>query len=100
MESVTGQVRKIKFAEKWSDYVKKTKHEKKHEQELALFYNELSAAKSELNSIRQNLDLITDTDAKEYYIYRLKAAELQLNRYIKLAKSLGLISEPYAEETL
>lgn len=100
MESVTGQVRRIKITEKLMEYVRKTKEEKELEREREAFLSELSAAKLEFDSIRQNLNLITDADAKEYCIYRLKAAELNFNRYIKLAKSIHLTSLPFLEETI
>lgn len=100
MESVTGQVRRIKITEKLFEYVKKAKEDKELKQERDAFLSEMSAAKSEFDAIRQNLNLITDADAKEYCIYRLKAAELNFNRYIKLAKSIHLTSLPFSEETL
>lgn len=100
MESATGQVRQIKITEKLSEYVKKSKKEKEQQQEREAFLSEMSAAKSEFHSIRENLNLITDTDATEYCIYRLKAAELNLNRCIKLAKALRLTSLPFTEDAL
>ena len=47
----------------------------------------LSASQSELETIRNHLSFVTDTDCTEICIYRLKAAELDLNRRIKLAKT-------------
>lgn len=99
MESVTGQVRRMKFTEKLFEYVRKTREDKEIKREREAFLSEMSAAKSEFDSIRQNLNLITDADAKEYCIYRLKAAELNFNRYIKLAKSIHLTSM-FTEEIL
>lgn len=100
MEPVTGQVHRTKLSEKVLDHVRKNKEEKAHTKERQAFLSEMLAAKSEFDSIRQNLNLITDADAKEYCIYRLKAAELNLNRYIKLAKSIQLTSAPFSEELL
>lgn len=60
----------------------------------------LLSAKSETDSFRKNLDLVSDEDAKEYCIYRLKAAELNLNRQIKLAKTQSLTYSPFGEDTL
>lgn len=100
MESVTGQVRRVKFTGKISEQIKKTKKEKEQKRKTEALLCEMSAAKTEFNSIRKNLNMITDTDAKEYYIYRLKAAELNFNRYIKLAKSTHLTSLPFTEEAL
>ena len=50
MESVTGQVRRIKITEKLMEYVRKTKEEKELEREREAFLSELSAAKLEFDS--------------------------------------------------
>lgn len=100
MESVTGQVRHIKAAEKVFDYIKRIKSERETEEKIRAFFKEFSAAKTELYTIRQNLNLITDTDAKEYCIYRLKAAELNFNRYFKLAKTISITADSQTEEVL
>lgn len=57
----------------------------------------LSASRAELETIRNHLHFVTDTDSTEICIYRLKAAELDLNRRIKLAKADLLTGR---EETL
>ncbi|MBR4874820.1 MAG: DUF2508 family protein [Clostridia bacterium] len=100
MQSVTGQVRHTKLTEKFFEYVKKIEVEKAKQKEKKTLLNELIAAKSEVDSIKGNLKLVTDRDAQEYCIYRLKAAELNFNRYIKLAKALGLSCLPFKEEVL
>lgn len=51
------------------------------------FLSDLSASQSELETLRNQLHFVTDVDCTEICIYRLKAAELDLNRRIKLAKS-------------
>ncbi len=100
MESVQGQVRLIKTTFKLSEYVKRLKEEKSKKQKTASFLVELKSAKSEVDTIKRNLNLITDLDAKEYCIYRLKAAELNLNRYMKQAKAVHAFSAPLWEESV
>jgi len=100
MESVTGQARRIRVTEKVLDYVKKTKALREQEKERTTLLAALISAKSEFDALRQNLNQITDTDAKEYLIYRLKAAELNFNRHIKHAKSLCITFSPFTEESV
>lgn len=100
MESALGQVRPFNPMEKFKNLVQKTNEEKEKHQNTKMFLSELLQAKSEYEDIRQNLNLITDSDAKEYCIYRLKAAELNFNRYLKLAKSMGLTAAIFSEESL
>lgn len=98
MDSVTGQVPLLKFTEKWLDFVKKTKEEKQKSQNQRAFLKEMVAAKAELDLLRHNLNFVTDEGTKEYCIFRLKAAELNYNRYIKLAKKARMTQLPRLEE--
>lgn len=100
MESVNGQVRKNVLLDKFFVYVKKIEEEKILKRKKNALLKEVFAAKSEFNSIKENLKLICDNDAKEYCIYRLKAAEVNLNRYIKLLKKENLRFSPFEEEAL
>lgn len=106
MESAMGQVqgtkkeKKTKFTEKLMQLLKKTKEEQRRERERRQFLSAMISAKSEFDMIRKNLNFVTDADTKEYCIYRLKAAELNLNRHIKRAKSARITQSPFAEEII
>ncbi len=100
MDSVTGQVQRVKLAEKWLDYVRKTREEKLHAKNLRTFTAEMIAAKAEFDTLRHNLNFVTDESAKEYCIFRLKAAELNFNRYIKLAKAAQMTQPLHLEDSI
>jgi len=100
MDSVTGQVQRVKLAEKWLDYVRKTKEEKLQAQNQRTFLTQMIAAKTEFDTLRHNLNFVTDESAKEYCIFRLKAAELNFNRYIKLAKADQMTKPLHLEESI
>ena len=100
MQSVTGQVRHTKLTEKFFNYVKKTEAQKVGRKEKKTLFKELLDAKYEVDLIKGNLKMISDSDTAEYCIYRLKAAELNFNRYIKLARNAGLSRLLFKEEVL
>ena len=100
MNSVTGQVPLFKLTEKWLDFVRKTKEEKLQVQNQRAFLKEMLAAKTEFDLLLHNLNFITDEGAKECCIYRLKAAELNLNRYIKFAKKNQMTKPLQLEESV
>lgn len=68
--------------------------------EQATFFSMLKAAQSEVGVIRKNLDFITDTDYAEICMYRLKAAELDFNRHIRLAKASHFSASTDWEESI
>ena len=106
MESAMGQVstpkkeKKKRFTCVLLDLVKKTKEEYLSEKERQRFLSSVISAKSEFDLISKNLNFITDEDTKEYCIYRLKAAELNLNRHIKRAKSAQITQAPFVEDVI
>ena len=106
MESAMGQVsetkkeKKPKLAEKLLQLVKKTREEHLSEKERRQFLSSVISAKSEFDLLSKNLNFITDADTKEYCIYRLKAAELNLNRHIKRAKAAHITQSPFTEEII
>ncbi len=103
MQSVTGQAKNEKREKGLSSFLhffKTARMPKETSQSRNELFAALLSAKSETDSFRKNLDLIADEDAKEYCIYRLKAAELNLNRQIKLAKKHAFTYSPFEEDTL
>ncbi len=84
MEFTQGQVFKM---EKLSDYIKKTKDKKLTQKQARQAHELFLSAKAEIDSLRSGLDSLTDKEAIESGIYRLKAAELDLNRQIKMNKT-------------
>ena len=100
MNTVTGQVQKIKLYEKFTEFIKKAKEEKMKKESLTYFSAQINAAKSRLDTIKKNLEFADDRDTKEYCIYRLKAAELDLNRHLKYAKEHNLSLSPLSEESI
>ncbi len=100
MNSPAGQVLKMRLTEKVFGYIKKAKDEKIQLQAQNALLKELLAAKKEYFTLKQNLELITDESAKEYCIYRFKAAQLNLARYIKLAKNMQMEAIPDVEGLL
>lgn len=89
MEFTQGQVFKM---EKLSDYIKKTKDKKLSEEQTRQAIELFVSAKAEIDALRSGLDQLTDKEAIESGIYRLKAAELDLNRQIKMNKTTFLQS--------
>ncbi len=86
MEFTEGQV----YAEKLTDYFKRTKEEKSLAEDKQHIFSLITKAKEEIDTITSTINYSDDTCAIEAGIYRLKAAELELNRYLKLAKKLYL----------
>ena len=89
MEFADGQVFKI---EKISKHIKASKEKKA---EAALYQKNLycvAQIKEEIESLKSTLDNTCDTEAIQSSIYRLKAAELELNRFFRHAKGSQLKS--------
>lgn len=87
MELNKGQVFGLKS---FSQHIKNTQVKKELKQrqieELTLF----NQAKEEINLLKSTLDEMCEPTVTESTIYRLKAAELDFNRYLSLKKSSGL----------
>ncbi len=83
MEFIEGQVLSIKNL---SEHIKEVRENKqkniKHQELLGL----LARSKEEIDSLKSSLNNTNDTEAIESSIYRLKAAELDLNRQLKIIK--------------
>lgn len=103
MQSVTGQAKNEKREKGLSSFLhffKDAQAAKANANAQNELFAALLSAKSETDAFRKNLDLVTDEEAKEYCIYRLKAAELNLNRHIKLAKKQSFTYSPFQEDAL
>lgn len=81
-------------------FVTNTKERQLRKKEQTTFFSMLKAAQSEMGIIRKNLDFITETDYAEICMYRLKAAELDFNRHIRLAKASNFSAPTDWEETI
>lgn len=103
MQSVTGQAKNEKREKGWFSFLpffKRTRLFNACTDAQSELFSALLSAKSETDAFRENLNVVSDEDAKEYCIYRLKAAELNLNRQIKLAKKQSFTYSPFEEDTL
>lgn len=78
------QVSKI---DKITEFIKNAKDKKLSKEQTRLTKELLTNAKSEIDTLRASLNSLTDKEAIESGIYRLKAAEIDLNRHIKATKS-------------
>ena len=84
MEFTTGQVFNM---ENFSNIIKKSKEKKLSAQQNEELLSQIDRAKNEISVLKSNLEYMTDKEAIESSIYRLKAAELEFNRHIKAAKT-------------
>ncbi len=100
MEFVAGQVKSSKCKKGRFSFLNFWKGQAEIAKKENALFSALLSAKSETDAFRENLNVVADEDAKEYCIYRLKAAELNLNRHIKLAKNAHLTHTPFEEESL
>ena len=78
------QVSKI---DKITEFIKNAKDKKLSKEQTRLTKELLTNAKSEIDTLRASLNSLTDKEAIESGIYRLKAAEIDLNRHIRTTKS-------------
>lgn len=69
-------------------------------QEAQALFATLKDALHTRDAFRQTLQYVTEADCAEICIYRLKAAELDFNRHIRLAKTARLSAVSYPEEWL
>ena len=87
MEFTTGQVFSIKGI---AEHIKNTRIKKETEKTKAEDVFLFNQAKEEIALIKSALDEMSDISASESLIYRLKAAELDFNRYLSAKKSPDL----------
>ena len=81
-------------------FMTKAKERQLRKKEQTTFFSMLKAAQAEMGILRKNLDFITDTDYAEICMYRLKAAELDFNRHIRLAKAVHFSASADWEESI
>ncbi len=86
-QTLSKKEKKIFCSDKLKRFFRQTKSAQEERNRKTDLLSALSASQSELETIRNHLSFVTDTDCTEICIYRLKAAELDLNRRIKLAKT-------------
>lgn len=83
MEFTRGQVFGIEKIEK---IFKKTKEQKQEELRRQNTLDILMRTRMEIGTLTDGIDILSDHEAIEASIYRLKAAQLELNRHIRSAK--------------
>lgn len=84
MDFAQGQVSKI---DKITEYIKNIKDRKLSSEQTRLTKEIFFGTKAEIDTLRAGLNNLTEKEAIEASIYRLKAAEIDLNRHIKATKS-------------
>lgn len=85
MDFTGGQVLNIKNLSEHIKGLKTNKEKRIKKQELT---EQLKKTQEEIKILNTAFDNIADTEAIESSIYRLKAAELDLNRQVRTLKSL------------
>ena len=60
----------------------------------------IDQTKEELKTARDNFNFVTDATLVEYYIYEIKAAETQLDYYLKRAKRERVTNPDLADTVL
>lgn len=94
---IARQAEKQKHFYKLFDFLRNAKYEKAKKIRENILAEEFLAAKSRLDTIRKAIEFADERETKEYFIYRLKAAELDFSRHLKLAKNNNL-SIPFLKE--
>lgn len=87
MEFTQGQVFGLKS---FTQHIKNTQIKKESAQKRAQDILLFNQAKDEIKLLKSTLDEMCDASATESIIYRLKAAELDFNRYLSKKKSSQL----------
>ena len=85
MEFIEGQV----FIKNISEHIKETKAKKENLLKKQEMVSLVADAKKEIDTLKESLNFATDKETIESSVYRLKAAELDLNRQIRTIKSLN-----------
>lgn len=85
MEFIEGQV----FIKNISEHIKETKAKKENLLKKQEMVNLVADAKKEIDTLKDSLNFATDKETIESSVYRLKAAELDLNRQLRTIKSLN-----------
>ncbi|MBR5236484.1 MAG: YaaL family protein [Clostridia bacterium] len=70
------------------------------QEKTAELFSSIEQARRELCAAQANYDYAKDPSLLEYCIYDLKAAEMRLNYFLKLAKKEGLSHPVYMTGTL
>lgn len=87
MEFTQGQVFNLKS---FTEHIKNTQIKKESAQKRAEDVFLFNQANEEINILKSTLDEMRDATAAESIIYRLKAAELDFNRFLSAKKSSQL----------
>ena len=66
-------------------YKLESRRKQKHRQDE--FIHMITLTKEELRHARTNFNSVTDPTLLDYYIYEIKAAEVKLDYYLRLAKT-------------
>ena len=85
MEFIEGQV----FIKNISEHIKETKAKKENLLKKQEMVSLVADAKKEIDTLKDSLNFATDKETIESSVYRLKAAELDLNRQLRAIKSLN-----------
>ena len=80
MDFTPGQVFHIE------NFFKKTKEQKQKEQNRQKAQELLMRTRMEISTLSDGIESLSDREAIESSIYRLKAAQLELNRHIRAIK--------------
>jgi len=80
MEFIQGQVFGMEKIEK---HIKKSKEQKQTEHKRRKDYEMLIRTCAEIDTLKARLDFLCDSESVQASIYRLKAAELELNHHLR-----------------
>ncbi len=86
MEFIQGQVVNMDRAEK---NIRKTKEQKQAEYRRQKDYELLMRTCAEIDTLKSRLSQLSDSESIEASIYRLKAAELELNHHIRSVRGVS-----------
>lgn len=97
-----GQVsdKRLNFPMRWIQFIKCMREETIKKQKQTDMLSALTAIRIRRDTIRRNLNAITDTECAEIAIYQLKAADLDYNRHIRMAKNAVAEDIYFGEEPL
>lgn len=75
--------------------IEKMRADKEDKLQKEEFMQELTRARADLQTARNNYNFAKDPALLEYYIYEIKAAETRLNYFLKLAKENRFSNDGY-----
>ncbi|MBQ4087557.1 MAG: hypothetical protein IJC78_04855 [Clostridia bacterium] len=97
-----GQVsgKKMYFPERLMQFAKRIREETAKKQAETDMLLALDTIRTRRDTISENLNFITDTDCAEICMYQLKAADLDYNRHIRMAKETAMKDARTREESV